>query len=160
MCTCTSAAHSDNTRTHVGTMQELQRREEAVRNGKLATIVFVRDFNAKRQEISGYIDYGARLADGRMDAVFALKQRFLPKASDLSFFNWDTRASATTPTANFQARRRHQLYVAAASALRVRANASVPATITASAATQHGACTPASSRAAQQQHTKALYLAL
>lgn len=54
-------------------MQELQRREEAVRNGKLATILFVRDFNARRQEVSGYVDFGERLADGSMDAVFAGK---------------------------------------------------------------------------------------
>ena len=160
-------------------VQELQRREEAVRNGKLATILFVRDFNSRRQEVSGYIDVGERLADGSMDAVFAnkvravadgdagpevhhgteqaatvqhvlhalgischkhalafavlyrceaapylscgapstgtlcvhvnqlrqlggLQARLLPKMSDLSFFNWDTRASATNPSTNFQ----------------------------------------------------------
>jgi hypothetical protein len=85
-------------------MQELQRREEAVRNGKLATIVFVRDLNASKQEVSGYIDFGERLNDGSMDAVFSGKQRFLPKMTDLSYYNWDTHASATTPTSNFQVR--------------------------------------------------------
>ena len=38
----------------------LQQREESVRNGKLTTIVFIRDKNAKGQEVSGYIDYGHR----------------------------------------------------------------------------------------------------
>lgn len=85
-------------------VQELQRREEAVRNGKLATIVFVRDLNSKKQEISGYIDYGDRLKSGSMEAVFNLKQRFLPKTTDLSFYNWDTQASYTNPTMNFQVR--------------------------------------------------------
>lgn len=40
--------------------QALQQREESVRNGKLTTIIFIRDKNAKGQEISGYIDYGHR----------------------------------------------------------------------------------------------------
>ena len=37
--------------------QALAQREEAVRNGKLTTIIFIRDLNAKKQEVSGYIDY-------------------------------------------------------------------------------------------------------
>lgn len=38
----------------------LQQREESVRNGKLTSIIFIRDKNAKGQEVSGYIDYGHR----------------------------------------------------------------------------------------------------
>lgn len=83
-------------------VQELQKREEAVRNGKLATIVFIRDVNANGQEVSGYIDYGHRLKAGAMEAVFDRKARFLPKPTDLSFYNWDTHASSSTPTPNFQ----------------------------------------------------------
>lgn len=41
-------------------LQALQQREESVRNGKLTTIIFIRDQNAKGQEVSGYIDYGHR----------------------------------------------------------------------------------------------------
>ena len=41
-------------------LKALQQREESVRNGKLTTIVFIRDKNAKGQEVSGYIDYGHR----------------------------------------------------------------------------------------------------
>lgn len=41
-------------------LQALKDREEAVRNGKLSTIIFIRDVNAKAQEVSGYIDFGHR----------------------------------------------------------------------------------------------------
>lgn len=82
--------------------QELQRREEAVRNGKLATIIYMRDKNKKGQEVSGYIDYGHRLSNGSMDAVFDLTTKLVPKPSDLSFYNWDTHANSSHPTATFQ----------------------------------------------------------
>lgn len=36
-------------------LQALANREELVRTGKLTTIVFIRDVNAKGQEISGYV---------------------------------------------------------------------------------------------------------
>ena len=39
----------------------LANREELVRNGKLTTIVFLRDRNGKGQEVSGYVDYAHRL---------------------------------------------------------------------------------------------------
>ena len=37
-------------------LASLAEREEMVRNGKLTTIIFIRDKNAKGQEVSGYID--------------------------------------------------------------------------------------------------------
>ena len=83
-------------------LQELQKREEAVRNGKLATIIFIRDRSPSGQEVSGYIDYGHHLKTGTMEAVFDGKIRLLPKATDLSFYNWDTHASSSNPTPNFQ----------------------------------------------------------
>ena len=42
-------------------LASLAEREEMVRNGKLTTIIFIRDKNAKGQEVSGYIDYAHRL---------------------------------------------------------------------------------------------------
>ena len=39
----------------------LANREELVRTGKLTTIIFIRDYNSKNQEVSGYIDYAHRL---------------------------------------------------------------------------------------------------
>ena len=42
-------------------LSALAEREEANRSGRMATIVFVRDYNSKGQEVSGYIDLAARL---------------------------------------------------------------------------------------------------
>ncbi|KAL6756725.1 hypothetical protein V8C86DRAFT_2643583 [Haematococcus lacustris] len=83
-------------------LQALKDREEAVRNGKLTTIIFIRDRNAKAQEVSGYIDYGHRLKVENMEAYFERKKRLTPKASDLSFYNWETQMSTSNPTPNFQ----------------------------------------------------------
>ena len=41
-------------------LKALAEREENVRNGRLTTIIFIRDRNARGQEISGYIDYAHR----------------------------------------------------------------------------------------------------
>mmetsp|Transcript_5665 Transcript_5665/g.14333 ORF Transcript_5665/g.14333 Transcript_5665/m.14333 type:complete len:240 (-) Transcript_5665:186-905(-) len=83
-------------------LQALAQREEAVRNGKLTTIVFIRDRNKKGQEVSGYIDYGQRLKSGGMDSVFDRKKRLMPKPTDLSFYNWETQTSTSNATTNFQ----------------------------------------------------------
>ena len=82
--------------------QALAQREEAVRNGKLTTIIFLRDLNAKKQEVSGYIDYAHRLKTENWDPVFDRTKRLLPKATDLSFFNWDTQNATCNATPNFQ----------------------------------------------------------
>merc|ERR1739848_931714 len=39
----------------------LAEREEANRNGRMTSIIFIRDRNSMNQEISGYIDYASRL---------------------------------------------------------------------------------------------------
>jgi len=83
-------------------LQALAHREEPVRNGKLTTIVFIRDRNSKGQEVSGYIDYGQRLKTGGMEAIFERKRRMMPKATDLSFYNWETQTSTSNATPNFQ----------------------------------------------------------
>jgi hypothetical protein len=41
-------------------LQALAAREELLRSGKLTCILFLRDVNAKGQEVSGYIDVGHR----------------------------------------------------------------------------------------------------
>lgn len=135
--------------------QALAEREEAVRNGKLATVVFIRDKNAKGHEVrppakrggedgaalalhdrchrmpplwpalhrhppppmpppphpltlscqvSGYIDYGHRLASEAWEPVFDRRRRLMPRPGDLSYFNWDTRTCTSDATENFQAR--------------------------------------------------------
>ena len=48
----------------------LAAREELVRNGKLSTIVYVRDVNARGQEVSAYIDYAHRLKQDLWEPIF------------------------------------------------------------------------------------------
>jgi len=83
-------------------LRHLACREEYVRNGKLSTIIFIRDKNAKGQEISGYIDYGHRLKIENFEPYFERKKRLLPRPSDLSFYNWDTQHSTSNESPNFQ----------------------------------------------------------
>ena len=83
-------------------LQALKDREEAVRTGRLTTIIFMRDRNAGGQEVSGYIDYGHRLKAENMEPYFDRKKRLMPKPTDLSFYNWSTHLSTSNPTPNFQ----------------------------------------------------------
>jgi len=48
--------------------------------------VFIRDKNARGQEISGYIDYAHRLKTEDFEVYFNGKKKFLPKPSDLRLF--------------------------------------------------------------------------
>jgi len=81
---------------------ELAQREELVRNGKLTTIIFIRDKNAKGQEVSGYIDYAHRLKSEDWAPYFEGKKRLMPRPTDLSYFNWGTLKICCAPTASFQ----------------------------------------------------------
>jgi hypothetical protein len=80
----------------------LAQREEMVRNGKLTSIIFIRDKNSKGQEVSGYIDFAHRLQIEDFAPYFQGKKRLLPKPSDLSYYNWETATSTSNPTPNFQ----------------------------------------------------------
>jgi len=83
-------------------LQALADREEMVRSGKLTSIIFIRDRNHKKQEISGYIDYAHRLKTEDFTPFFTRKKRLLPRPSDLSYYNWETQTSTSNPTPNFQ----------------------------------------------------------
>ena len=83
-------------------LQALQQREEAVRSGKLTTIIFIRDRNTKGQEVSGYIDFAHRLKTENLEPVFEGRRRLVPKPTDLSFYNWETQTSTSNPTPSFQ----------------------------------------------------------
>merc|ERR1712146_477100 len=83
-------------------LSHLADREEFVRAGKLTTIVFVRDRSNKGQEVCGYIDYGHRLQTEDCRAYFSGARRFLPKPSDLSYYNWETQTCTCNSTTNFQ----------------------------------------------------------
>lgn len=80
----------------------LANREELVRNGKLTSIIFIRDRNNKGQEVSGYIDYAQRLKLENAEPYFERKKRMMPKSSDLSYYNWETQTSTSASTSNFQ----------------------------------------------------------
>jgi len=83
-------------------LASLAEREEMVRNGKLTTIIFIRDKNHKGQEVSGYIDYAHRLKTENFEPYFERKKKLMPKPSDLSFYNWETQTSTSNATPNFQ----------------------------------------------------------
>lgn len=86
----------------------------------LQSIIFIRDKNARGQEISGYIDYAHRLKTEDFESYFSGKKRLLPRPSDLrcvhitgyykrfhnpvfySFYNWETQTSTSNPTPNYQ----------------------------------------------------------
>lgn len=83
-------------------LRALAEREEANRNGRMTSIIFIRDRNFMGQEISGYIDYASRLKHEEFGIYFSGKKRLLPKSTDLSFYNWETQTSTSNPTANYQ----------------------------------------------------------
>eukprot|EP00037_Helgoeca_nana_P032908 m.415953 g.415953 ORF g.415953 m.415953 type:complete len:238 (-) comp29770_c0_seq1:220-933(-) len=84
-------------------LKALAEREEANRDGKMTTIIFIREKNQKGQEVSGYIDYAHRLkTDKTMEAVFMGKRRFMPQPTDLSFFNWETQQSKAASSPNYE----------------------------------------------------------
>jgi hypothetical protein len=74
-------------------LQALADREEMVRNGKLTSIIFIRDKNAKGQEVSGYIDFAHRLKIEDFTPYFARKKKLIPRPADLSYYNWETQTS-------------------------------------------------------------------
>ncbi|CAM9542609.1 unnamed protein product [Discosporangium mesarthrocarpum] len=80
----------------------LGNREELVRNGKLTSIVFIRDSNSKGQEVSGYIDYAHRLRSENFEPYFERRKKLMPKPTDLSYYNWETQTSTSNSTPNFQ----------------------------------------------------------
>ncbi|KAH7283625.1 hypothetical protein KP509_34G016500 [Ceratopteris richardii] len=83
-------------------LKALADREHAVRHGNIATIIFIRDYNSNKHEISGYIDYGERLKHEDLEPVFERKRRLLPMPYDLSCYNWATLNSYSNSSSNFQ----------------------------------------------------------
>lgn len=88
--------------SHSPFLHALASREELVRSGKLTSIIFVRDFNAKGQEVSAYIDYGHRLKTENFETFFDGRKKLMPKPTDLCFLNWETHNSTSNSTPNFQ----------------------------------------------------------
>lgn len=53
------------------------------------TIIFIRDKNARGQEISGYIDYAYRLKAEDFEPYFGGRKRLLPRPSDLRLVTYN-----------------------------------------------------------------------
>nr|XP_047930389.1 cilia- and flagella-associated protein 299 isoform X3 [Anser cygnoides] len=64
-------------------LRALMEREEANRDGKLSSIIYIRDYNSRHQEVSAYIDYAYRLTTDDFEAYFSGKKRLLPRKTDL-----------------------------------------------------------------------------
>jgi hypothetical protein len=95
-------AHTGLPLDNVPFLQALAHREELVRNGKLTSIIFIRDRNHKGQEVSGYIDYHHRLKSENFEPYFEQKKRLMPRPTDLSYYNWETQNSTNNSSPNFQ----------------------------------------------------------
>ncbi|KXS20274.1 hypothetical protein M427DRAFT_94779 [Gonapodya prolifera JEL478] len=95
-------AHQGKDLTGFPFLQALADREEANRSGKLTSIIFLRTRNAKKQEISGYIDYAHRLKCENFEPYFSRSKLLLPRPSDLSFYNWETQTCTSNNSPNFQ----------------------------------------------------------
>lgn len=80
---------------------ELARREDANLNGRLVTIIYLRDRNSKGQEVSSYIDFAQRLREDDFANIFAGRERLVPKTTDISHYNWDTNVTHSNNTPNF-----------------------------------------------------------
>lgn len=86
-------------------LQELADREEQVRNGRLTTIIFIRDIihkGNKKREISGYIDYHHRLKTENFEDYFLRKKKLLPTPQDLSYYYWDGQKTSINESPNFR----------------------------------------------------------
>ncbi|XP_055450462.1 cilia- and flagella-associated protein 299 isoform X2 [Psammomys obesus] len=70
---------------HDNFLKALAMREEDNRNGKVSTVIFIRDKNSHGQEVSGYIDYAHRLKSEDFEAYFNGKKRLLPRTTDMRF---------------------------------------------------------------------------
>ena len=62
-------------------LRHLAAREELVRNGKLTTIIYIRDKNSKGQEVSGYIDYAHRLKTEPFELYFERKKKLVAESA-------------------------------------------------------------------------------
>ncbi|XP_026532235.1 cilia- and flagella-associated protein 299 [Notechis scutatus] len=83
-------------------LKALAEREEANRNGKISSIIFIRDRNARGQEVAAYIDYAHRLKVDEFDVYFSGKKKLFPRRSDLSFYNWDRNLCCLNSSPNYQ----------------------------------------------------------
>jgi hypothetical protein len=103
-------AFADCNIDHSPFLKALAEREADVKSGRMTTIIFIRDKQKNKNEISGYIDLAHRFKiekdfkkyyeyDGNEKNQ---AKKFLPKASDLSYYNWDTGKPEINDSPNFR----------------------------------------------------------
>ncbi|CAG9312886.1 unnamed protein product [Blepharisma stoltei] len=98
-------ASADKDLTGKPFLQALAKREEQVRNGRLTTIIFIRDLQFKgnkKREISGYIDYNHRLKTENFEEYFNGTKLLLPTPQDLSYYYWDGQKTSINESPNFR----------------------------------------------------------
>ena len=83
-------------------LEELQKRELEVRNGRKSTIIFIRYKESKTKETSAYIDFRERLKSEDMEAFFNEKKDLIPKPTDLSYYNWSTQTVKSNDSTFFR----------------------------------------------------------
>ena len=66
----------------------LAKREEGLRNGRLTSILFIRDERNKRQ-VSAYIDLADRMKTEDFKLIFQKQKNIQPKPTDLSYYSWE-----------------------------------------------------------------------
>ena len=82
-------------------LMALAQREEALRNGRLTTILFIRD-QKNKGEVSGYIDLADRMRTQDFKHIFMKKKLLQPQASDLSYYNWEGQSCSINDSPNFR----------------------------------------------------------
>ncbi|XP_054706495.1 cilia- and flagella-associated protein 299-like [Uloborus diversus] len=93
--------YSDGVTCHGALMQALAKREESNVMGRISTIIFLRDTNDKREEVSAYIDYAHRLSTENWEPYFDGRKKLLPVETDISFYNWSKEQAFSTCSPNF-----------------------------------------------------------
>jgi len=82
----------------------LAKREEALRNGRMTTILFIRTTigSQNKTEVSGYIDLADRMKTEDFRPIFMKKKTIVPKQTDLSFYNWEASVCVINNSPNFR----------------------------------------------------------
>ena len=82
-------------------LEALAKREESLRNGRLTTILFIREERNKRQ-VSAYIDLADRMKKDDFKLIFSKKQHIRPKITDLSYYSWEGQQILYNDSPNFK----------------------------------------------------------
>ena len=82
-------------------LEALAEREEGLRNGRLTTILFIRDERNKRQ-VSAYIDLADRMKTEDFRLIFNKRKQIQPKPTDLSYYSWEGQSIHYNDSPNFK----------------------------------------------------------